>query len=96
MKLFAIRDMKAQTYLRPTISPSTADALRNFEIVSNEGDSMISRFPNDFRIYHLADFDPITGVLDVLERPSDLGSAADFKKQSAPTPMFSQPASATS
>lgn len=89
MKLFAIKDMKAQTFFRPTVASSTAEALRTFEIVANEGDSMISRFPNDFRVFHIADFDVLTGVIQPLDHLADLGSAQDFKRRpSVPTPMF--------
>lgn len=88
MKLFAIKDMKSQTFFRPTVSPTIADALRNFEIVSNEGESMISRFPNDFRLFHVGDFDVETGRLKALDNLSDLGSASDFKRRAEPTPMF--------
>lgn len=81
MKMFAVKDMKAQTYLQPHFQKSVADELRSWEIAANEGDSMISRFPDDFRLYHLADFDYETGQLRVFEHPSDLGSAADFKRK---------------
>jgi len=79
MKLLVIKDMKSGLFLRPSFSPSIADAMRNFEVLSNEGDSMVSRFPADFRLFHLADFDAETGILSSLDSPSDLGSALDVK-----------------
>jgi len=79
VKIVTIKDMKAQTCFPPRAAASIAEATRQFEIVSNEGESMISRFPHDFRLLHIADFDANTGLLDVLAQPSDLGSAADFK-----------------
>lgn len=81
MKLFAARDMKAQIYLKPFVTLTLADALRSFEMIANEPGNTISQFPNDFRLYHLGDFDSNTGVLTVLDEAPDLGSAADFKKR---------------
>jgi len=80
MKMFSIKDMKGQMFLKPTFAMSVADALRNFEVLSNEGESMISKFPADFRLFHLADFDINSGDLTILERPADLGAALDFKR----------------
>lgn len=95
MKLFSVRDMKGQCFLTPHFQRSVADAIRQFEVVANEGESLISRFPNDFRLVHLADFDSDSGRLDVFETAKDLGSAADFLRRPAvqeglfPTPMKS-------
>lgn len=88
MKLFAIKDHKSGIFLQPNFQKSIPDALRSWEIISNEGDSMVSRFPNDFRLYHLGDFDEQTGEISILAHPSDLGSAADFKRApDAPLPF---------
>lgn len=88
MKLFAVKDMKAQMFLEPRFQRSIADALRGWEVISNEGESMISRFPNDFRLYCLADFDSSTGRISIFDDPQDLGSAADFKRRAdGPLPL---------
>lgn len=85
MKLVSIRDMKAKAYLRPNFQTSIADAVRSWETIANEGDSMISKFPNDFRLYHMANFDSESGHLEVLDPPVDLGSAFDFKRNNSPS-----------
>lgn len=81
MKLVSVKDMKAQVFLQPNFQKSIPDALRSWEIISNEGESLISKFPNDFRLFHLANFDVNTGELHILQHPEDLGSAADFQKK---------------
>lgn len=85
MILVSVRDMKAELYLRPNFQPNLADAIRSWEVVANEGESMISKFPNDFRLVHLADFDSSTGELKALDPPRDLGSAADFSRNKQPS-----------
>lgn len=87
MKLVVVKDVKTPCYLQPYAVKSIQDALRSWEILCNEGESMISRYPNDFRLMHIADFDTEHGELHILERPQDLGSAADFKRSIPQTPL---------
>lgn len=94
LRLVSVKDMKAQIFLQPNFQRSIPDALRSFETIANEGESQLRRYPNDFRLFHLADFDDITGELEVFQRPVDLGSAADFqRRQDAPSDLFSKQAS---
>lgn len=80
MKIFAVKDMKAQTFNRPNSANSIPDMVRSFEMAINDGESIMSRFPNDFRLFHLADFNIESGEILPLHTPTDLGSAADFVK----------------
>lgn len=94
MKITAVRDVKSDTYLQPQFNRSLPDAMRSWEVVCNEGDSLVSRFPDDFYLHHLGDFDIATGVLTPLHHPVNLGSASDFKrKPSAALPFEAKKAS---
>lgn len=89
MKLFSVKDMKAGLFFPPNCSRSIPEAIRNFESVANKGDNLFSQYPNDFRLFHLADFNEETGAISILEHMSDLGAAADFiRPQSANTLPF--------
>lgn len=88
MKLFSVKDMKAQVWLKPHIVDNVAEAMRSWEIVANEGESMISKFPNDFRLYCIAEFNTISGKLEVYDDAADLGSAADVKRRPTETPTL--------
>lgn len=81
MKITAVKDVKSDSYLQPQFVRSLPDALRAWEVVANEGDSLVSRFPDDFYLHHLGEFDVNTGVITVLARPNSLGSAREFKKK---------------
>lgn len=84
MKITAVRDLKTDHFLRPQFQNSIPDALRGWEMIANDSDSLISRFPADFGLYHLGDFDPQSGKITLLPVPSSLGVATEFKK-AAPT-----------
>lgn len=83
MKIFAMLDVKAQHYLQPFPETSTIAALRGFEVAVNEGKSTFSRFPDDFCLMELADFDQNTGAITPLISPNNLGSARTVLKQPA-------------
>lgn len=87
MIISAVKDLKSDIFLQPQFQRSVADALRNWEIVANEGDSMVSRFPDDFVLYQLGTFDPNTAQIELLDRPSNLASAAELKRKKSQAPL---------
>lgn len=95
MKIFAMYDTKASYYLQPFPETSTIAALRGFEIAVNEGKSQFNRFPDDFCLHELADFDQQSGEISVYEKPQNLGSARTVLKNipeqnSVPFPQVQQ------
>lgn len=75
MKLFAVRDLKANMFLKPFSDTSTANACRGFDNVCNSPDSPFNRFPDDFALMELGDFDPVEGRFSPHDYPQNLGSA---------------------
>lgn len=90
MILFSIKDMKAGLFLKPFIESTVADAVRKWELTANdEQGSMITRFPNDFRLLQLGKFDQVVGRFEIFQDPQDMGSAADFvRRPSMPAPLL--------
>lgn len=82
MKLFSMYDTKAQTFIQPFAETSTIAALRGFEVAVNDGKSTFSRFPDDFCLMELAEFDHETGLITPLISPNNLGSARSVLKTS--------------
>lgn len=78
MKIFSIKDMKAQLHLQPFGDRDVTSAKRGFQITVNEGDNTIRRYPNEFRLLELADFDELTGEIMPHKHPVDHGAAADY------------------
>ena len=83
MKLFAMLDIKANHYLQPFPEASTISALRGFEVAVNNSESIFSRFPDDFCLMELAEFDQQTGKIIPLVSPQNLGSARTVLKAPA-------------
>lgn len=83
MKIFCMIDMKAGFYMQPFPETSTVAALRGFEVAVNDGKSIFSRFPDDFCLMELAEFDQNTGEIVPHEKPQNLGSARTVLKPPA-------------
>jgi len=79
MKIFAMHDKKAGHFLQPFPETSTIAALRGFEIAVNDAKSIFSRFPDDFSLVELAEFDQTTGEISPID-PRDLGTARTVLK----------------
>lgn len=74
MKLFSMYDVKARNYIQPFSETSTIAALRGFEVAVNDGKSTFNRFPDDFCLMELGDFDSETGLITPATSPINLGS----------------------
>lgn len=75
MKLFSVYDTKAQFFLQPFPETSTAAAIRGFDVAVNEGKSVFSKFPDDFCLMEIAEFDQKSGELVPHVSAQNLGSA---------------------
>lgn len=80
-KVLAVRDRAADVFMRPFNSPSLGTAIRSFADFVNDGkqDSEVYRHPEDFDLYHLADFDDETGVYECLVKPKQIAIGKDMK-----------------
>lgn len=78
-RLYAIRDDKVGTFNPPCIVDNDAVAIRQFgDLVHDAKDTLITRHPDDFSIWYLAEYDDEKGLfassvetLKVLARGSD-------------------------
>lgn len=81
MKIFAMYDRQAQNYpMPPFAESSTVAALRGFDVAVNKGESIFSRFPDDFELHELATFDSSTGHIIPTPEPANLGTARTVLK----------------
>lgn len=81
--LFAVFDSKAACYGTPFFSPKEATAMRSFAQAANDPNTMVFNHPEDFSLFHLGEFDDVTGEL-FPSNPRNLGNAAGLKRPSFP------------
>lgn len=66
-------DLKGQCYGKPFFCKSEGDAVRGFSAVVNDhsNESLISKYPEDFTLFIVGEFDPESGdVLPLVNRKS--------------------------
>lgn len=67
LKVFAVRDMKAEAFLQPFYSPSVGSAVRAFTDAVNDKNCPFNKHPRDYVLYEIGEYDDATGGLASLE-----------------------------
>lgn len=78
LKVFTVRDSKAEIYSPPFYSKTHGEAERNFRELANDQKSMVSKYPQDFDLYFLGTYDDSVGKMDILDTPQHVVKAANL------------------
>lgn len=81
MLMYTVHDKAAKAYLPPFTAPSERDAVSSFQEAANDPKSNINRYPADFTLLQIAEWDEREGVLTKLSEPKILGNATAFKQE---------------
>lgn len=79
LKVFAIRDSKAEIFNLPFFNKTPGEAERNFKSLVNDGKSTVSQYPDDFDLYYLGEYDDQSGVVKSLDTPQHIVKAVQLK-----------------
>lgn len=79
MLCFAVRDIKAESFMTPFFEKHVSGAIRAFEFACNQKDSPYNLYPDDFELVQIGTFD--TGNGDLKTSHNSLGIARTFIKQ---------------
>lgn len=81
LKVFSIRDAKAEAFMRPFFSPTVGLAKRSFADLVNSGNGEpVAKHPEDFCLFELGEFEELTGRLIELAQPVSHGIATTYKE----------------
>ena len=67
MKMYTCHDAASKAYLPPFTVPSERDAVASFQSAAQDPQSNICKYPGDFTLIHIGEFDERTGVLIIQE-----------------------------
>lgn len=81
MKIFAILDKKAGAYMEPFFFPNKGLALRAFEEFVNSEKSTAFKYPADFSIWAIGEYDEKLGVITSLPKPEHVDEALNVLKK---------------
>jgi len=77
MKLFAVRDVKSESYGAPMSIATRGLALRSFGDACCSPSSELGKYPKDYMLYELGEYDPNSGVIVSHKVPVFIQSATE-------------------
>lgn len=84
MKVYTVYDKESETCMNPIAYDTDRDAKEGFQMVANDASSTIGKFPNDFKLVRIGEFDKRTGLLKALEEHETICWAKDVIIQPGP------------
>lgn len=78
LKVVAIRDRAIDAFGQPAFVPTLGAAVRGFGDEVNNRESALNAHPEDYDLYHLADFDNESGKFQQLEQPRQIAIGKDL------------------
>lgn len=81
LKIYAIYDKKVLFFSQPFFLRNKADALRGLDELVDDVKTKIHKYPSDYQIFEIGEWDEITGLIASYEKPLFLEEAASFIKK---------------
>jgi len=79
-KMYTVYDSKAEAFLVPFFMRTKGEALRAWQQAVNDEQTQFSKYPSDFTLFEIGEYDDSTGTVVMHEAKISLGSALEFKK----------------
>nr|QJB20664.1 MAG: nonstructural protein [Microvirus sp.] len=80
LKIYTLRDAKAEVYHSPFFQKTHGEAERTFNKLVHDEKSMISQYPEDYDLYYLGEYDDQTGTIQSVV-PQHIVKAVNLKSQ---------------
>lgn len=77
LKAFSIRDAKAEIYNPPFFKKTMGEAERDFHQLCKDDKSMPAKYPEDYDLYHVGQYDDNNGKFEPLATPQHIVKAVD-------------------
>lgn len=77
-KVFSVYDEKAKIFMTPFAMVEVGEALRMFMDLVRDQKTLLSRHPEDYKLYQLGTFDDFKGKYVNLDMPDFINNASDF------------------
>lgn len=78
MLVCALKDVKAEAFAQPFFVATVAVARRAMEKAVSDPESDVHRFPADYELYVLGEFDERSGILVGFESPRFVDKGTDY------------------
>lgn len=82
LKAFSIKDSKTGIFNTPFFNHTPGEAERNFRELANDKQSMVGKYPEDYDLYAMGEYDDQTGKVEWKATPEHLVKAVQLVKPS--------------
>lgn len=72
LKIFSIRDSKGEIYNTPWFKKTHGEAERDFREAAKDDKSYLSKYPEDYDLYYIGEYDDQTGTIKPLDTPQHM------------------------
>ena len=79
--VYSIYDSKAEVFNPPIFLHKDGEAIRAFDQICNDPESDFNKWPGDYTLFRIGEWDNETGLLTPLGTPKSLGLAQSFIKK---------------
>lgn len=80
IKVFTVHDIKAGAYMQPFHMQTVPLAIRAFAELSNDKNHQFGRYPEDYQLFEIGEYDDATANYTMLPSKVPLGSALEHQK----------------
>jgi len=67
LKIYSIRDSKSECFTQPFFQHTAGEAERNFKTLVNDEKSTQNKYPEDFSLWEIGNYDDNTGKITPIE-----------------------------
>jgi len=88
LEIFSILDIKTNVFNTPWFSRTQPDGVRSFKSVANDPSSFISKYPDDYHLYHLGTYEDTAGAFELAPKPLFITSGRHVVEQKPEYPSL--------
>lgn len=88
LEIFSVYDSKVEAYLQPFFLRAKGEAVRAFEETVNDPATKFNKYPADYTLFRVGQYDDRTGTVTKLDVYENLGNAVTFKKAPPAAPAI--------
>ena len=78
LKVFSVKDSKANAHITPFFLPTTEMAIRVFSDCAKDTSHDFGKHPEDYTLFEQGSFDVMSGTFQLLDTANPIGKAVDF------------------
>lgn len=79
LKAYSIRDSKSEVFHTPFFQKTHGEAERSFKKLTNDPSTDVNKYPEDFDLYYIGEYDDNTGKWTPEDSPKHIIKAVQIK-----------------